>query len=118
MRVTAMLVILVLLCIAIGPTANFAWLFEIQQWKVSVHPSSPAVCFYKLGVDTSVAALEFMVVTVALLVYGYGIRIAKMSPRFGKLLRGRGSILEKRTADTRARWEPKLRDRERPCKKP
>lgn len=110
-RVIAMLVLLVLLCVAIGPTAHFAWLHETDAEKLGllkVHPSSQAICVYKLGVDTSSPAFESMSVTITLLVYGFAIRIAKLSPRVGNRLRILGARLKKRSIEMRAHWEPNV----------
>jgi hypothetical protein len=110
-RVVAMLVLLVLLCVAVGPTAHFAWLYETDAWNfdlLKVQSSSHAICVYKLSIDTASPALHSMVVTICLLVYGFAMRIAKLSPRFGNSLRVLGSRLKERSLKMKARWEPNV----------
>jgi hypothetical protein len=109
LRVMAMLVLLVLLCVAVGPTAHFAWRHETDAGKLAllkVQSSSHTICVYKLSIDKASPALHSMVVTICLLVYGFTMRIVKLSPRSGNRLRIWGSELKKRSIRMKARWEP------------
>lgn len=110
-RVAAMLVLLVFLCAAVGPTAHFTWLHETNTEKLNslkVQPSSHTICVYKLSIDTTSTALQSMVVTIFLLMYGFAIRVAKLSPGFSNRLRNRGSRLKERSAEMKARWGPNV----------
>jgi hypothetical protein len=111
LRVVAMLALLVLLSVAVGPTAHFAWLHETDAEKLAllkVQSSSHTICVYKLRIDTASPALQSMVVTVCLLVHEFAIRVAELSPRFGNRLRVLGSRLKERSIRMKARWEPNV----------
>ena len=70
LRITLMLVLLILLSVAVGPTGHFEW----EMWGVG----RPARCSFHEQMDTSTAAFQSMITTITLLIYGYLIRIAKM----------------------------------------
>ena len=69
-RITLMLVLLILLCVAVEPTGHFEW----HRWGAG----TPAKCSFQKRMDTSTTAFQSMIITIALLIYGYLIRIAKM----------------------------------------
>lgn len=82
LRVTAMFMIMVLLEVAVGLAGHFNW---------SEGPSKAsdfAVCYFRERMDISSVAFETMLKTLILLIYGFFIRIAKMSKRFEGWLRG------------------------------
>ena len=81
-HVTAMFIIMVLLEVAVGLAGHFNW---------SEGPSKAsdfAVCYFREKMDTTSVAFETMLKTLILLVYGFFIRLAKMSKRFEGGLRG------------------------------
>ena len=70
LRLTLMLVMLILLCVAVGLTGHFEWIL----WGFR----TPAKCSFRKRMDTNTTAFQLMITTIALLIYGYIIRIAKM----------------------------------------
>ena len=72
LRITLMLVLLVLLSVAVGPTGHFEWSTGI--WGRSM----PAKCSFHKRMNTSTTAFQSMIITITLLIYGYLIRIAKL----------------------------------------
>ena len=70
LRLTLMLVMLILLSVAVGPTGHFEW----QYWG----EDTPARCSFDKRMATNTTAFQLMIANIALLIYGYLIRIAKM----------------------------------------
>ena len=79
MRITPMLVLLILLSVAVGPTGHFEW----SSWG----PGTPAKCSFYERMSTGTTAFQSMIITIALLIYGYLIRIAKMIKKSANGLR-------------------------------
>lgn len=75
-RLVLMLALIALLCVAVIPTAFFDFHGDsLLDFK----PSYFAICFYQREMDTSTLAFQSMISFLFLSVYGYAIRIAKMS---------------------------------------
>lgn len=71
-----MLVLLVFLCTAAFPTGNFD--FNGEDENINFKPSYFAICFYR-PIDKTGVAFQSMLLFLLLSIYGYTIRLAKMS---------------------------------------
>lgn len=121
-RAASMVVLLVLLCGAVGPTGHFSY-SEIIYQAGGVNIISPvksshyAMCYYKAGMLTQTTAFQSMLLFIFLIVYGYSVRVAKMSPWVGNKLRGQtveaGKKLQRnfkawKDSGSRVRWASPL----------
>lgn len=105
-RVAVMLVMLVLLCAAVAPTAKFAWLVGAAKPGPTGNPASHAICFYRRSIPMDWEGGQSLFITILLLVYGYAIRIAKLSPGFSNILRELGLKLQRMSTERLGRWNP------------
>ena len=105
-RVAFMLVMLALLCAAVGPTAKFSWLRGADGDGLKGNPASHANCFYRRSIPMDWEGGQSLFVTIFLLVYGYTIRIAKLFPGFSSTLRRAGLSLKGDSAKRLEEWKP------------
>jgi hypothetical protein len=110
-RVAFMLVMLVLLCGAMGPTAKFAWLPgpDVKSEGIQASPASPAshaICFYRTNITMESEGAQSLAINILLLVYGYVIRIAKLSPKFSNTLRKYGLKFKRKSVERLETWDP------------
>lgn len=97
-RLVSMFLLLALLSVAVGITGQFSW-DEGDTW-----PEDYAICAFSTPLDSSTAAFQSMVLTVLLLLYGYSIRLAKMTGPFAKGLRELAVYLKKLSLSNEEEW--------------
>ncbi|KAK4449659.1 hypothetical protein QBC34DRAFT_404587 [Podospora aff. communis PSN243] len=107
-RVALMLVMLALLSVAAGPTAKFTWLLDSlrEVEGLQAHPASHAICFYRASITMDREGIQSLAIIILLLVYGYAIRIAKLSPSFSITLRKYGLKCKRRSMERMEKWHP------------
>ena len=97
-RITLMLVLLILLSVAVGPTGQFEW----SRWG----PGTPAKCSFHKRMSTGTTAFQSMIITIAMLIYGYLIRIAKMIRKSANGLRAVSIRWENNAIRISQDWNP------------
>ena len=78
-RVVLMFVLQGLLMGAAFPTGHFD--FTRTDYEALVEPKSHAICYYRATMDTDTIAFQSMLLFDLLLIYGFGIRVFKLSRR-------------------------------------
>ncbi|RSL70058.1 hypothetical protein CEP54_001950 [Fusarium duplospermum] len=108
-RVIAMSIMLVFLAVAVGLAGYFDWGDEGSN-----KASDFAVCYFGKKMDTRSVAFESMIKTLILLVYGFFIRLAKMSRAFEGSLRAfpahlsaRAMRLQRGSDQDTQQWDPR-----------
>ncbi|RTE74071.1 hypothetical protein BHE90_011492 [Fusarium euwallaceae] len=108
-RVIAMSIMLVFLAVAVGLAGYFDWGDEGAN-----KASDFAVCYFGKKMDTRSVAFESMIKTLILLVYGFFIRLAKMSRAFEGSLRAfpahlsaRAMRLQRGNDRDTQQWDPR-----------
>lgn len=103
-RMVLMLVLLALLCTAVIPTSHFD--FSGDDGNVNFKPSYFAICFYHQTIDTTTVGFQSMLLFIFLSIYGYTIRLAKMSSWVGRKSQG-GTALVAKSFDRQLKaWNP------------
>ncbi|CAF3518362.1 unnamed protein product [Fusarium graminearum] len=109
-RVVLMFSVMILLAIAVGITGYFELENDAKE------PAHFVICYLRRPMDRSTVAFESMLKMIFLIVYGFSIRLAKMTRVFEGWLREKGARLRKRSTDrqrgqsqSRPAWDPRAR---------
>uniref|UniRef100_A0A4E9ENQ1 Uncharacterized protein n=1 Tax=Gibberella zeae TaxID=5518 RepID=A0A4E9ENQ1_GIBZA len=107
-RVVLMFSVMILLAIAVGITGHFELEGDAKE------PAHFAVCYLRMPMDRSTVAFESMLKMILLIIYGFFIRLAKMSRVLEGYLREQGARLGQRSTDrqrgqsqSRPAWDPR-----------
>ncbi|CAF3626566.1 unnamed protein product [Fusarium graminearum] len=100
--------VMILLAIAVGITGHFELEGDAKE------PAHFAVCYLRMPMDRSTVAFESMLKMILLIIYGFFIRLAKMSRVLEGYLREQGARLGQRSTDrqrgqsqSRPAWDPR-----------
>lgn len=100
-RVLTMLLMLGLLCVALGMTGHSGWAAQITDGGNC--PSDLAICCFRWEMETDTSVFQFMIISMLLLIHGYPIRLAKTW--FTHRMRRLASGLKEKSISMERGWE-------------